>query len=290
MMTQLTDSLPHTQGNFDWVPLYEELATLLVDWEDKQDKLIEHLSTLRDEGLPVTPINDHFTEGKIGPFQEIDPLTFFGAFNRGIRDTARIRIIRSIAKLLGAHSATPTGFDGIPILNNQRSWFVSYAENRRPEDIPQIWRLFRVAVSSDPLNNPEFESAFSDVIQHRGIATSNLTMALYWIRPQIFLNLDRVNRNHLGITVKRGTLDAAGYKQILQDVKRQNTNLTFPEVSYAAHLSRLPDSGDDVVIDQTVQHWLVGAYWHDAETIDQTSRFVEEGVWENGYEDRYQDH
>ena len=34
-------------------------------------------------------------------------------------------------------------------------------------------------------------------------------------------------------------------------------------------------------------HWFVGAVWDD--TDDQTLRFLEEGVWENGYEDRYLD-
>ena len=34
-------------------------------------------------------------------------------------------------------------------------------------------------------------------------------------------------------------------------------------------------------------HWFVGAVWGD--TDDQTSRFFEEGLWENGYEDKYLD-
>jgi 5-methylcytosine-specific restriction protein B len=39
-----------------------------------------------------------------------------------------------------------------------------------------------------------------------------------------------------------------------------------------------------------VQHdgnyWLVGAYWDDRDPSDQTSRFIREGIWENGYEDK----
>lgn len=33
--------------------------------------------------------------------------------------------------------------------------------------------------------------------------------------------------------------------------------------------------------------WFVGASWHDHEPPDQTDRFLAEGVWENGYRDRY---
>ncbi|MBE0657627.1 MAG: AAA family ATPase [Bryobacteraceae bacterium] len=35
--------------------------------------------------------------------------------------------------------------------------------------------------------------------------------------------------------------------------------------------------------------WLVGAYWDSEDAPDQTNRFLEEGIWENGYEDRYLD-
>ena len=34
-------------------------------------------------------------------------------------------------------------------------------------------------------------------------------------------------------------------------------------------------------------YWFVGASW--GEDGDQTSRFLEEGIWENGYEDKYLD-
>ena len=33
--------------------------------------------------------------------------------------------------------------------------------------------------------------------------------------------------------------------------------------------------------------WFVGAMWHDHQPPDQTDRFLTEGVWENGYTDRY---
>ncbi|MCY3787058.1 MAG: AAA family ATPase [bacterium] len=35
--------------------------------------------------------------------------------------------------------------------------------------------------------------------------------------------------------------------------------------------------------------WFLGAYWDGEEQPDQTDRFVREGIWENGYEDKYLD-
>ena len=34
-------------------------------------------------------------------------------------------------------------------------------------------------------------------------------------------------------------------------------------------------------------YWFVGASWDESE--DQTPRFLDEGIWENGYDDRYLD-
>ena len=33
----------------------------------------------------------------------------------------------------------------------------------------------------------------------------------------------------------------------------------------------------------------MGSYWSDHEPKDQTDRFVKEGVWENGYDNKYID-
>jgi hypothetical protein len=38
---------------------------------------------------------------------------------------------------------------------------------------------------------------------------------------------------------------------------------------------------------ESTAHFLVGAYWEGFDPIDQTSRFVEQGIWENGYDDKY---
>jgi AAA domain (dynein-related subfamily) len=39
----------------------------------------------------------------------------------------------------------------------------------------------------------------------------------------------------------------------------------------------------------TIQYYVGGAYWNSANPTDQTKRFLEEGVWENGYADKFTD-
>ena len=36
-------------------------------------------------------------------------------------------------------------------------------------------------------------------------------------------------------------------------------------------------------------YWLLGAYWLDADSPDQTERFIRNGIWQNGYSDKYLD-
>jgi 5-methylcytosine-specific restriction protein B len=40
-------------------------------------------------------------------------------------------------------------------------------------------------------------------------------------------------------------------------------------------------------VQDDANYWLVGAYWDSQEPADQTARFLEEGIWENGYSDRF---
>jgi hypothetical protein len=40
---------------------------------------------------------------------------------------------------------------------------------------------------------------------------------------------------------------------------------------------------------QEIGYWLVGAYWEGQVPPDQTERFLDEGIWVNGYVDRYLD-
>lgn len=46
------------------------------------------------------------------------------------------------------------------------------------------------------------------------------------------------------------------------------------------------EAPQDHVLPESTQYWFVGAMWDEG---DQTQRFVQEGVWQNGYEDKFVD-
>jgi 5-methylcytosine-specific restriction protein B len=281
-----------TSNRFTWTPLYGELATKLAAYEDRQAELIALLEQIREQRYVVTPLADKDASGNPSLLSEIDPFTFFGSFNRGIKEEHRLGILAALKQHFDCVAELPSDFSGIPILNNQRSWFISYQYEREVEDVSKLWRVFKLALGNDPLNDVDFKSAFDEALEVRGVNV-NLTMGLFWIRPDTFLNLDSTNRGLLEIDLKDG-LTSDFYSKTLQEVSRKQKK-SFLEISYQAYLlvhdgkvQKKPDKIREKLKEHD-NYWFVGAYWSDRDPQDQTKRFLDEGIWQNGYEDEYLD-
>ena len=89
-----------TSTQFTWIPVYNELAHKLVDWEARQPELTDLLERLREKGLVITPLMDRDESGNQFLLQEIDPFTFMGSFNRGIKLEQRIGILARTKEIL----------------------------------------------------------------------------------------------------------------------------------------------------------------------------------------------
>ena len=282
---------------FTWIDIYRELATALLAWEDRQPKLIAFLEDLREtKELTITPLHDKNRDGERFLLKEIDPFTFFGVFNRGVVEATRREILVHMKNFFNLQSQPPADFHGVPILNNIKSWFFPYQYDRAPDHIAKLWSVFRLALGNEPLENKEFQQVFDQAQSLWGVNV-NLTMGLYWIRPDIFLNLDSINREYLKIKIPSKGLTADFYIRTLKKMAKRGKS--FPELSYAAWLVANNLDGDkDSNVTATsgslppksgTQYWLVGAYWYDVEPADQLQRFLDEGIWQNGYDDRYLD-
>src|SRR5690606_9807767 len=113
-------------------------------------------------------------------------------------------------------------------------------------------------------------------------------MALFWVRPNMFLSLDRHMRTFLNIRLPPKGLTAEFYRQVIAEVQESGQSpISASHEAWIASRQQAPTTIESPTAHETVNHWLVGAYWHDVDPPDQTSRFLEEGIWENGYEDRY---
>lgn len=271
-------------SRFTWMPLFSEVGRLLLDWERRQHELIACLNGLREKGVKVTPLSDQDKDGARFLMKEIDPFTFMGSFNRQTRPEERLVILAEVKRLLDAKSPLPDDFDGVPLLNNQQSWFIGYQSKRGVDDVATLWKVFRLALGESPLDNPQFALAFDAALQVWGVSI-NLTMGLFWIRPDVFLNLDSVNRNFLDIKLPSEGLTARFYIETVKSIAKRGKDLA--ELSYEAwQLAKQPAAERKTTANG---YWLVGAYWDNRDPADQTERFVNEGIWQNGYEDKYLD-
>lgn len=115
------------------------------------------------------------------------------------------------------------------------------------------------------------------------------------------MSLDGTLREHLGLKLPTAGLSFTFYRDTLEKVRKQHGD-DFAKLSRAAYLggdeqvggagsapSKASAKDIEAIIDGETQFWLVGAYWDDRAPPDQTDRFLAEGVWENGYTDRYLD-
>lgn len=125
---------------------------------------------------------------------DIDPFTIFGLFNKGITKENRLKIISEFARVLHIETKVPSSLDSIPVLNNLNATFYFFQGERAEDDINNLWKLFELAIdySKNPTKDKRkyLAKCFDIVINQKGIGNSKITMGLYWIAPDTYLNLD----------------------------------------------------------------------------------------------------
>ena len=184
------------KNQFDWISFYEEFADKLLAYKDNRQELIEKIKQVYEvTGIKLPRLERN--ENGDNEIIDIDPFTTFGLFNKQITDINRIRIIKEIKELFSINSDVPSSFDGIPVLNNQMATFYWFGSGRGEHDIDNLWDVFDYAIALSRSDSPELKEKFSDSfntsLSQKGVKW-NLSMGLYWIRPNRFLNLDSRNR------------------------------------------------------------------------------------------------
>lgn len=180
-------------NQFVWVNFYKEFASKLLAYKNNRGELVEKVKAIYAENGINMP-----TLEKDNQLVDIDPFTVFGLFNKSsMREANRIKIITAVRKIFDVVTAVPDSFDSIPVLNNQNATFYYFIDSRGDEDIDDLWNLFDSALkyAADPsADNRDVLSKYFDlVINKKGNGNSKITMGLYWISPNSFLNLDSRN-------------------------------------------------------------------------------------------------
>jgi len=235
---------------FGWIDFYTELATELLGFKADRTLLIRKLQQVYSNiemKMPKLESGDELID--------IDPFTVFGLFNKGITNENRTLIAKGMADEFGVKADVPSDYAGIPVLNNLKATFYFFKDDRGKHDIDNLWDVFDAALKlaeNDTAENRQTFSNFYDIVRGQLGIRWNITMALYWVRPYSFLNLDSRNRQFIMnpenmpadfVTDMKGKLNkvptAAEYLEIrdscaavLQSGKYEYRS--FPELSYHA--------------------------------------------------------
>lgn len=202
------------ENQFDWIPFYGAFAKKLLPYKENHNELVRKVkSAFNDAGidLPTLENPDHnvvverinalYPGALVTPptsgsqLFDIDPFTVMGLFNKNsMTPDNKRKIISSLAAQLEVEGTIPTNFDGIPTVNNFGAAFYKFIDERGADDINQLWRLFENALGYiEKQGEPEkngVKKYFDLAIKKKGNGTSKITMALFWIAPTLFLNLD----------------------------------------------------------------------------------------------------
>lgn len=253
---------------FGWTKFYEAIADKLLTYRNNRVALVEGIRAIstRVDGLGHLA-EDHYTDGTTGFVRDICPFTTMGLFNRGVTDANRKIIAAELAKFLGVDEGVPESFEGIPILNNMKSWYFPFENNRAADHIDSLWAVFANGIEFADTDNGDdecrakFAAAFDSANGRQGVAW-NLTVGLYWIRPWAFLSLDHNSRVYLtkklgiaiGLHGPKKRCNAADYLAVMDALEPRFQEASypvhsFPELSLEAWLYKDPtaekDEGDE---------------------------------------------
>jgi 5-methylcytosine-specific restriction protein B len=180
-------------NQFQWVDFYKKFAGKLLAYQNNRTELVEKVKAIYETtgiNMPTLELNNQLVD--------IDPFTVFGLFNKSrMREENRIKIITAVKDIFDVEEEVPTSFESVPVLNQQNATFYYFIDSRGADDIDDLWNLFASALTyadvPNKVNRDTLAKYFDLVINKKGNGNAKVTMGLYWISPESFLNLDSRN-------------------------------------------------------------------------------------------------
>ena len=231
---------------FAWTKFYEAMADKLLVYHNNRAALVSSIREIatRVDGLSYLA-EDQYADGTTGFVKDICPFTTMGLFNRGIKDANRKIIASELAKFLGVQEAVPETFEGIPLLNNQNSWYFPFEAKRSADHIDALWNVFAAGITfADSEDNDgdaraKFAEAFDSANGRFGVAW-NLTFGLYWVRPWTFLSLDQNSQMYvtqklgvpIGLHGPKKRCNSEDYLAVMDTLEPRFLEASYPVHSY----------------------------------------------------------
>ena len=256
------------EPKYTWVPFYEEFARKLLIYKDveKRSDLVAKIKELDVEWIKFIK-----SPAKDNDFDDIDPFTIFGIFNRSSKVEKRQSIIKSLKAKFDIEANVPEDFNGIPILNPQKSCF--YYEDEKSETIPLLWNLFGAFINND---KQLIASLFDEAQKRKGIKW-NLTMAFFWMKPSECCPMDRLSRNFLNHECGKTIDDSRILYSVYQEASDSVVKLCNSDKEYKS-IYEFSNSAFEYALNRQ-NIWIVGGTWDNQSHVKE---FYENDYWEGG--------
>ena len=172
---------------YTWIPFYIEFGQKLIKYRNDRKPLINWIY----ENIDGTLIK-HFKDAPDGRrVSDTDPFTVMAIINRGITYNKKFELCKQFKSFLSISAPVPQDFSGVPEMNNMQSNFMAFEDDREDGDIERLWNLFECAVL-----DKDIEEAYN-ALKNQYLIKYNITMGLFWIRPDKYLALDGNNKAKL---------------------------------------------------------------------------------------------
>jgi 5-methylcytosine-specific restriction protein B len=181
---------------FTWIPLYQEIARKLLEFENRQDELLALLRDFAGRGLQVGSLEDQDAPEHRVPLTEIDPFSFFATFNwQGHKPEKRRAILAALRDAWQLSEAVPEDFDGIPLGNPQQLWFFGWQHRRDAGDIGRLWQFARQVI--DGTRATLDRALYIRLLAQRSVGEVKLSIGMFWLNPREFLPADKWMRGYM---------------------------------------------------------------------------------------------
>ena len=238
---------------FTWIPFYKEIAQKLLQFRNNRLPLVNWIYDNLQGYI------NHFKDGPDGRrVPDTDPFTVFAIINRGITIEKKQDICAKFKDFLNISTPVPENFTSVPEMNNQKSNFMAFEDRREEGDIERLWKVFEDAVFGR-----DIEKSYN-ALSNQYLISKNLTIGLFWIRPDKYLALDGNSCSLLksyGIAkVQSGFVPYDEYKDIMKrlDAKMESGELectNYPEFSLLAYTQKDGASTRDLPKNESTKYW-----------------------------------
>lgn len=259
---------------FTWIPAYEAIADALYARKYNRGEVLSVFKEITGD--------DERTN--------IDPFTFFTAFNRSLVEIDRKNAIQTVMQRFDIEEPMPRDFTGIPCANQEQWQYYDKSDRCIDDD----WHLFEAAlklVDDDERHDDAYErfcTLFDEVHKQDNVTKARLTRTLYWMRPTKFLPFGEKSREYLHAQYGISTpimMHGARYLRLIKEVCAV-CDEPFYEIAARAYKAAdnsawWPDP-HDYDPDMSIHQWIT--ILSDEEHTTPEVRRILEYVHENGDE------